>query len=138
MTVLLYHLVFPTKYRRVMIDEHVDQLIRDVCLEIAKRYEIHFLEIGTDKDHVHFLIQSVPVWSVSRLVMLIKSMTAKHVLLIMPELKKALWGSSLWTSGYYASTIGKHGSETVIIKYVKEQGRHAEYTKIHTAQITLL
>ena len=39
-----------------MIDEHVDQLIRDVCLEIAKRYEIHFLEIGTDKDHVHFLI----------------------------------------------------------------------------------
>ena len=71
-----------------MIDEHVDQLIRDVCLEIAKRYEIHFLEIGTDKDHVHFLIQSVPVWSVSRLVMLIKSMTAKHVLLIMPELKK--------------------------------------------------
>ena len=55
-----------------MIDEHVDQLIRDVCLEIAKRYEIHFLEIGTDKDHVHFLIQSVPVWSVSRLVMLIK------------------------------------------------------------------
>ena len=60
-----------------MIDEHVDQLIRDVCLEIAKRYEIHFLEIGTDKDHVHFLIQSVPVWSVSRLVMLIKKYDGK-------------------------------------------------------------
>ena len=134
---LLYHLVFPTKYRRVVIDERVDHLIRDVCLEIAKRYEIHFLEIGTDKDHVHFLIQSVPVWTVARLVMLIKSVTAKQVFLMMPDLKKDLWGSSLWTSGYYASTIGKHGSETVITKYVRDQGRTGEYTKMHTAQITL-
>ncbi len=64
-TVLLYHVVFPTKYRRVVIDERVDQEIRTTCLEIAKRYEIHFVEIGTDKDHVHFLIQSVPVWTVA-------------------------------------------------------------------------
>lgn len=136
-TVLLYHLVFPTKYRRVVIDEQVDLQIRTVCLEIAKRYEIHFVEIGTDKDHVHFLIQSVPVWTVARLVMLIKSLTAKHVLMMMPDLKKQLWGSSLWTSGYYASTVGKNASETVITKYVKEQGREGEYKKIHTAQITM-
>ena len=136
-TVLLYHLVFPTKFRRVVIDQRVDTLIRDICLEIEKRYEIHFVEIGTDKDHVHFLIQSVPVWAVARLVMLIKSLTAKHVLHSMPELKPLLWGSNLWTSGYYASTVGKNGSETVITKYVKEQGRQGEYTKIHTAQITL-
>jgi len=29
-------------------------------LEIALRFEIVFLEIGTDGDHVHFLLQSVP------------------------------------------------------------------------------
>ena len=69
--------------------------------------------------------------------MLIKSVTAKHVFATMPELKQALWGSSLWTSGYYASTVGKNGSETVITKYVKEQGREAEYKKTHTAQITM-
>lgn len=133
----MYHLVFPTKYRRIVIDERVDEEIRTICLEIAKRYEIHFVEIGTDKDHVHFLIQSVPVWTVARLVMLIKSLTAKHILMVMPELKNALWGSSLWTSGYYASTVGKNGSETVITKYVKEQGREKEYKKMHVAQITM-
>lgn len=42
--------------------------LRDVCLEIEKRYEMKFLEIGTDKDHVHFLLQSVPMYSVTRLV----------------------------------------------------------------------
>ena len=30
-----------------------------VCEEIEKRYDIRFLEIGTDDDHVHLLIQSV-------------------------------------------------------------------------------
>ncbi len=75
-TVLLYHLVFPAKYRRVVFDEKVDMVLKKVCLEIEKRYQIKFLEIGTDKDHVHLLVQSVPMYSVTRLVTIIKSITA--------------------------------------------------------------
>ena len=67
-TVLLYHLVFPAKYRRAVFDNRVDEVLKEVCLEIAERYQVKFLEIGTDKDHVHFLVQSVPTYSVSRLV----------------------------------------------------------------------
>ena len=130
--------MFPTKYRRIVIDEKVDQLIREICLEIAKRYEIYFLEIGTDKDHVHFLIQSITTWNVQKIVTTIKSIIAKQVFLSMPGLKKDLWGSSLWTSGYYAATIGKNGCETAIKSYVKEQGREQEYKKIHTDQLKLL
>ncbi len=55
-SVLLYHLVFVAKYRRVVIDETVDSALREVCLELALRYEVDFLEIGTDGDHVHFLV----------------------------------------------------------------------------------
>ena len=137
-SLLLYHLVFPTKYRRIVIDDKVDKLIRDICLGIGKRHEIHFVEIGTDKDHVHFLVQSVPMLTVTRIVTIIKSTTARHVFDKMPELKKELWGSSLWTSGYYASTVGKHGNETVIGNYVKEQGCAPEYVQIHKDQLRLL
>jgi putative transposase len=56
-TVLLYHLVFPTKYRRAVFDESVDEVLREVCLDIEKRYEIKFVEIGVDKDHVHLLVE---------------------------------------------------------------------------------
>lgn len=56
----IYHLVCPAKYRRVVFDSEVDAALKDVCLEIAERYEIRFLEIGTDGDYVHFLLQSVP------------------------------------------------------------------------------
>ena len=59
-TVLLYHLVFTAKYRRAVFDVKVDAELKAVCLDIEDRYEIKFLEIGTDKDHVHVLVQSVP------------------------------------------------------------------------------
>ena len=86
-TVLLYHLVFPAKYRRAVIDPEVDQAVRRVCLDIEARYEIKFLEIGTDKDHVHFLVQSVPMYSVKKIVQVINSIPAREVFQRCPQVK---------------------------------------------------
>ena len=111
-TALLYHLVFSAKYRRAVIDADVDQVLKAVCLDIEKRYEIKFLEIGTDKDHVHFLVQSVPMYSVKKIVQMIKSITAREVFQRCPQVKKQLWGGEFWSDRYFASTAGKHGDET--------------------------
>jgi len=127
-SVLLYHLVFPAKYRRVVFDKGVDRALSDVCQEIEKRYQIQFLEIGTDDDHVHFLIQSVSGYSVTRLVTMIKSLSAREIFKKCPHVKKQLWGGEFWSDGYFASTVGKHGNENMIAKYVKDQGQ--EYTKL--------
>ena len=67
-SVLMYHLVCAAKYRRVVMSKHVDKVLREACLEIEKRWEIVFLEIGMDRDHAHFLIQSVPTYSVTKIV----------------------------------------------------------------------
>ena len=129
MTVLLYHLVFPAKYRRAVIDVGVDEVVKEVCLAIEQRYQIKFLEIGTDKDHVHFLVQSVPTYSVTKIVTLVKSLTAREVFGRCPQVKKQLWGGEFWTDGYFAGTMGKHGNEKMIGAYVKEQG--LTYNKLH-------
>lgn len=124
MTVLLYHLVFPAKYRRVVLDVGVDRAITEICVEIEKRYEIKFLEIGTDEDHIHFLVQLVPTYSIIKLVTMIKSLTAREVFKKCPHVKKQLWGGEFWSDGYFASTVGKHGDESMIRKYVKNQGNN--------------
>ena len=135
-TVLLYHLVFPAKYGRAVIDAEVDEVLKDTCLEIEKRYEVKFLEIGTDRDHVHFLVQSVPRYSVTKLVRVIKSITAREVFGRCPKVKKQLWGGEFWTDGYFASTVGKHGDEQIIGQYVKKQGK--TYQQLHRdTQLTL-
>ncbi|MEK7875191.1 MAG: IS200/IS605 family transposase [Pseudomonadota bacterium] len=128
-TVLLYHLVFPAKYRRVVFDKDVDEVLKKACLEIERRYQVKFIEIGTDKDHVHFLVQSVPTYAVTKIVTMIKSLSAREIFRRCPMVKKQLWGGELWTDGYFASTVGKHGDENMIRDYVKKQGN--EYSKIY-------
>jgi REP element-mobilizing transposase RayT len=71
--------ICPSKYRRIVFDDDVSVLLKQVCLEIENRYEIRFLEIGSDKDHVHFLIQSVPDYSPRKVVQTIKSITAREI-----------------------------------------------------------
>ena len=53
---------------------------------------MHFLEIGTDNDHVHFLVQAVPSYSPTKIITLIKSITAREVFRHHPEVKEQLWG----------------------------------------------
>src|SRR3954471_2713073 len=107
-TVLLYHLVFPATYRRAVFDAAVDQVLRDVCLGIEARYQLKFLEIGTDRDHVHFLVQSAPTYSVTKLVTTIKSLTARETFRHCPQVKRQLWGGEFWTDGSFC----QHGRPT--------------------------
>ena len=120
----MYHIVCPAKYRRAVITEEVDKTLREVCQGIGSRYEIKFLEIGSEKDHVHFLVQSVPTYSPTQIIRTIKSITARKILEVHPEVKKALWGGNFWTDGYYVGTVGEYGTEKVITEYVKNQGRN--------------
>lgn len=75
----MYHMVFQAKYTRAIFDGAVEDVLKEVCIEIEMRYQIKFLEIGTVKDHVHFLVQSAPTYSVTKIVTMIKSITAREV-----------------------------------------------------------
>jgi putative transposase len=124
--------VCPVKYRRQVITQVVAQTIKNTCLEISECYEIHFVEVGTDEDHVHFLTQSVPMMLATRMVQTIKSITAKEVFKQYPELRIQLRQGKFWISGYYINTVSKYGNETVISNYVKNQGK--TYNQIYRNQ----
>jgi len=113
-------------------------VIKEICEGIEKRYELHFLEIGADRDHVHFLIQSVPSYTPTKIATIVKSITAKEVFKRNPEVKKELWGGAFWTSGYFISSVGRVGNEKAVLEYVKTQGRDMEYQKIHEDQLILV
>jgi len=133
-SLLLYHLVCPAKYRRNVFRDvaGVDQEIKKICLEIEKRFDIHFVEIGVDQNHVHFLIQSVPMISPTNLAKIVKSITAREVFRVKPEIRKFLWGGEFWTKGYYINTVGKSANEEAIKQYVQNQG--LKYEQIYTNQ----
>ena len=134
-TLLLYHIVCPAKYRKKVFTVDVSNTLKEICLNISLRYEIKFIEIGADEDHIHFLIQSVPILSVTEIVTMIKSITARELIKTNKGIKKLLWGGNIWTSGYYANTVGQYGNEKVIQNYVKSQGK--TYNQIFRDQLSL-
>jgi len=89
-SLLLYHFVCPAKYRRKVFTESVEKTLRKTCQGIEARYEIVFLEIGADEDHVHFLVQSVPMFSPKKIINTIKSITAIEIFKRHPEVKLKL------------------------------------------------
>ena len=135
-SILMYHFVFVAKYRRLVIDDEVDRVLKQVCIELSKRYEIRFLEIGTERDHVHFLIQSVPTYSPMRIVTKVKSITAREIFSKVPKVKKQLWGGEFWTDGYFVSTVGEHANEDVIREYIKNQGKQSNYKQLYKQAVS--
>ena len=133
---MIYHVVCPVKYRRNVFTDASEQTLKSVCLELGPRYEINFLEIGIDGDHVHFLLQLVPNQRFSDIVKTIKSITAKKIFAAHPEVKRFLWGGKFWTMGYYVNTVGQYGNLSMITNYVKKQGLK-DYAQLHTQVPTL-
>ena len=136
-SVLMSHSVCPAKYRRVIFDAEVDTVRKDVCFDIAKRYAMAFLAIGTDKDHVHFLVQSVPSSSPTTIVKMIKGLTARAIFHRVPTVTTRLWGGEFWSKGYCISTVGRHGNEEVMRRYVKQQGSAKGYQQLHRQDVQL-
>ena len=135
----MYHIVCVAKYRREVITEEVDKKLRETCLGIEARYEIKFLEIGTESDHVPFLVQSVPTYSPEQIVRTIKSITARKIFEACPDVKRCYGEENLGQGRYYVGTVGEHGNEAVIQKYVRNQGRSPdEYQKIHEGKQLVL
>ena len=96
---------------------------------MQKNDKYYNFEVGTDLNHVHFLVQSVPTYSPTNIVTIIKSNISKSVFKYNPEIKKKLWGGEFWTDGYYVATVSTELTEKVIAKYVRNQG-NSQYDMI--------
>ena len=81
---------------------------------ISQGDEIRFLEIGVDGNNVHLLLQSVPRYSPTKIVITVKSLIGRDIFKQATEVKKQLWGGEFWSDGYFVSTVGEYANEEVI------------------------
>ena len=121
-----YHIVFPVKYRKVLLDREVIQIIEETALGIQQRYEIEIEALGMDDDHIHVLCGSHPKTSAGRIVQIFKSITAREIFRKKSSVKEELWGGEFWTDGYYVATVGERGNWGTVERYIKSQGKPKE------------
>ena len=118
-----YHIVFPVKYRKALVDSEVTAIIQETAEGISERYAIDMEAIGCDKDHIHLLCGAHPKVAPGRIVQIFKSITAREIFRRKPLVKKELWGGEFWTDGYYVATVGERGDWDTVEKYVQKQGK---------------
>jgi putative transposase len=118
------HLVWSMKYRKNLLHKkEYKESLRTIIFEISERYWYTIIELATDGDHIHILLQHSPDDSIASVVKTIKSISAKEMFRIYPELKKYMWGAALWESGYFARSVGDETTTQMITKYIQGQGR---------------
>lgn len=121
-----YHIVFPVKYRKALLQEDVVGIIVEVMHGLEERYDMEFERLGCDRDHIHLLCSAHPKIAPGQIVRVFKSITGRELFRRKPELKKELWGGEFWTDGYYVGTVGERGDWRVVERYVQEQGKPRE------------
>ena len=121
-----YHIVFPVKYRKVLLDEEVVEIIRGTAIGIGQRYAIEMEAIGMDKDDIHILCSSHPKMSPGEIVRIFKSITGREVFRRKPLVRKELWGGEFWADGYYVATVGERGNWKTVEEYILSQGKTKE------------
>ncbi len=100
------HMVFPVKYRKVLLDAVVTTITRETVAEIAERFSIEMDAIGTDQNHIPLLCRAHPNMAAGRSVQRFKSLTAREIVCRTPAVKRVLWGGEFGTDGYYVATVG--------------------------------
>ena len=121
-----YHIVFPVKYRKALLSQEIERELIRITKEIEIRYDVEIEKLGADKDHIHLLCSFHPKYSVGQLVKIYKSITARELFRIYPEIKRDLWGGEFWSDGYYVGTVGEKGNWDVVVKYISTQGAKSQ------------
>lgn len=130
-------MVLCIKYRKKLLsDNNKIEYLKYICSELGKRYQFVFDAIGTDGDHVHIFVGAAPKHSPSRIMQIIKSITAREIFKKYPEIKKVLWGSEFWSDGGYIGTVGDGILSDIILNYIEMQGTNEE--KEGSKQMSLL
>ena len=114
------HLVFVTKYRKDVFTKSMLDAMKGMFEKVCSDFEAELTEFNGEDDHVHLLINYPPKVAVSNLVNSLKGLSSRHLRKDFPEIKNKLWGDSLWSPSYFASSCG--GAPLEIIKqYIEQQ-----------------
>ena len=107
----------------MLVSKQIVDDIKQFSYEICQKRKVIIRYMETDKDPIHYMIETEPTKSISKIVNLIKSYTTYHIWERYPNyLRKHFWKErTFWTDGYFVCSVG-NVSEEMLRKYIENQG----------------
>jgi len=119
-----YHIVWCPKYRRKVLRD-VENRLKEIIKEIAIELNVEIIEIETDKDHIHILIDIDPQFGVMKFIRIAKGRSSRILRDEFHHLKTKL--PTLWTNSSFITTVG--GAPLEIVKQYIENQQTSERPK---------
>ena len=131
-------MVTAVKYRKALLNNEVEECIKETMKGISERYEIMIDEIGFDQNHIHIFCGAHPSMAPMTILNIIKSITARKIFETFPKLKKKeLWGGAFWSVGKYIGTVGEATNEKVVKRYIRNQSMDKSESENRIKQLKL-
>lgn len=113
-----YHVIWCTKYRRLLLKNEVENDLKDIIQEISNDLNVELIEIEVMPDHVHMLVDVDPQFGVHKFIKTSKGKTSRLLRQKYQDLRTKV--PTLWTNSYFISTVGGVTID-VVKKYIEEQ-----------------
>ena len=128
------HLIFVTKYRKKIFesDTRADD-IKQFLYDATQTYGHKIVQMETDKDHVHILLEYNSKISIAEIIRQLKQYSTVQYSTVQYStyhmwqhprkyLSEQYWKhTTLWSDGYFVCSIGQVSQE-IIEKYIQNQG----------------
>lgn len=115
-----YHIVWCVKYRKKLLTGALESRLKEMIIQQSIKHEFEVIEMETDIDHIHMLIECTPQHYIPNIMKALKGNTARFLFKEFPSLKKKLWGGHFWNPSYFVCTVSDH-TEEQIRKYIQDQ-----------------
>ena len=116
---LKYHFVWIPKYRKRILTPEIADYAKQVFRKTAEEYDMIIDTVEVVEDHVHIFLEAPPRLSPSRIVQILKSISARELFRQFPRLRRQLWGGKLWSRGYFVRAVGDEVTGDVIRRYIQ-------------------
>jgi len=113
-----YHIVWCPKYRRKVLVGDVEKRLKEIIEELARELKVEIIEMETDIDHIHILVDVDPQFGIMKFVKKAKGRSSRLLRQEFHHLKTRL--PTLWTNSSFISTVGGVPLE-VIKQYIENQ-----------------
>ena len=91
-----YHIIFVCKYRKkLLVSKQISDDIKQFSYEICQKHKVIIRYMETDKDPIHYMIETEPTMSISKIVNLMKSYTTYHIWKRYPDYLRNISGKNI-------------------------------------------
>jgi len=98
----------------------IEKTLKELLIEISNENNIKIIEMETDLDHIHILIECSPQHFIPNILKIFKGISARKLFLKHPEIKNKLWNGHLWNPSYFVATVSEN-TEEQIKRYIQTQ-----------------